>query len=126
MKPLEEKLKSVKSAGSPPPGLHDSIVSAVRAATETRAPRAASGLPRWFWVAGAAALILFAAWMMRVMPVATRGPAPSLAAAEPALTAAHKLAREVPAAMMSPMTEELAAVDRDVRKAVEHLVASVP
>ncbi len=126
MNTLEEKLKAAKSAGSPAAGLHSSIMNAVRAAAEAQAPRARPFPPRWLVAAGAASVVLLGAWAMGLLPAREHRPVPPLQEAESALAAGHGFAGEVPAVVLAPMLDELAAVERDFRNAVEHLLASVP
>jgi negative regulator of sigma E activity len=124
---IGDTLRRSKPVLKTPAGLHSSIMNAVR--SEAEEPRQAQIIPwlRWLAAPAATALVLAGVWLL-IRP--ERGPesAPptSLAAATTALELPHTIARDVPAQVLAPLSDEMDRVNRDLDRTREFLIASLP
>ncbi len=110
-----------------PPGLHGSIMRAVRVAQRSEAAPGGRAAALWLAAPVGAALVLMAGWL------ALRGPAPppargthSLAAATTALEMSGQLAQTVPSAVVAPLSDELERLNRDLDNTAQFILASLP
>jgi hypothetical protein len=122
---LEDELRRTKTDDPLPPGLHDSIVRAVRTAAHSPARPPAPRLLLLRWVAAPAFALVVAAcvwWALaRQSPVT-----PTLAVTTIALKEGQTMPQQASAAMLAPLSEEMELLHRDLRSAVDFLAASVP
>jgi hypothetical protein len=147
MHKVECRLKSVQPAHDVPPGLHDSVMRAVRGASRAQEPLAPSDgetvafkpyegnacvlsvrwwcevAPRWLTAPVLALLVVGSVWWALNRSEPELQP---LAGAGAALEQSHLLMRQTPAAVLAPLSNEMESLNRDFRNAVEFLVASVP
>jgi len=123
-----EALRSSPPELKTPAGLHSSIMSAVR--SEAGAQPSPGILPWLRWLAAPAATALALAFLwhfaLRPDPEPPRGTTASLAAAAAALELPHAIARDVPAEMLAPLSDELNRVNQDLNRTKEFLIASLP
>jgi len=128
MTPLEEQLRAAKPRDPPPPELHAAIMAAVRTARPGPPAGRSVALGRALMASAAAlALALGALWLDRSL--AGRAPtrsAPPITAVVATLEEGRQLTERAPAAALAPLAEEMEALQRDFRAAVEFLIASVP
>lgn len=120
---LDRRLKSAQPAQTVPDGLHDSVMRAVRGASRDQERQSARTVLRWLPAPALALLIVGGVWWMlnRSEPESQ-----SLATAGAALERSHQLTQQAPAAVLAPLSQEMESLNRDIRNAVEFLVASVP
>jgi hypothetical protein len=123
MSNLEYRLRRTASSPAPPPDLHDSIIQAVR---NCRAPGQAA--PRsWCRPSLAAAvlvwLVAWAGWWTLSRPPAQPD---LLTTATATLERSRVIPQEAQFAMLSPLSQEMEFLGRDLRNAVDFLVASLP
>jgi len=127
MKALDSALKQAPPRPQAPPGLHRSIMQAVRAAERTQADPRGLVFLRWMVAPLVAALALVAVWQGlrgRVAPP-SKG-AQSLAAATTALEMGGQLAQAAPSAVVAPLSDELARLNRDLDNTAQFILASLP
>jgi len=100
----------------------------VRATTRLPAPPAARSFHIWRWLAvpGAAVIVVFALVTNYKSSLNHKGPEASLRAASQVLGTEERIAGEFTAAMVGPLNEELNRIDGDIKRAAEHLLASLP
>ena len=127
MTALDHALKQSPPKPQAPPGLHRSIMQAVREAEHPQAAPGGAGFLRWVAAPVVAALALTAVWLTLRGPVAppTQG-TQSLAAATTALEMSGQLAQTVPSAVVAPLSDELARLNRDLDNTAQFILASVP
>jgi hypothetical protein len=126
---LEQALKKEPVETPLPPSLHESIMRAVRAAEQRRVPVSNHGL-RWIPAFGLAAVALIGVWLAihdssrhAPMPANTTLPFGSAATV---LELKGKVANDLPASVMAPLTEELAHINRDMAQTAQFLLAALP
>jgi hypothetical protein len=124
---LDRALKETAPRAEAPASLHGSIMQAVRAADRPAAvPRQATVL-RWVPVpVFAAMLLLVALWVLHTpvrTPVQNAQP---IAAATSALQLGDQMVRTMPSAVVSPLSDELERLNRDLDKTAKFLLASLP
>lgn len=127
MTALDLALKRDPPRPQVPPGLHHSIMRALRTANRPTATRQGLAFPRWVAAPVVAALALAAVWQMPRGPA--RPPAQgtrSLAAAATALEMSSQLAQTVPSAVVAPLSDELERLNRDLDNTAEFILASLP
>jgi hypothetical protein len=129
MQSLDYRLKTAPVSDTVPAGLHSATMRALRSATR---PEESSVWKRFRWLpAPALAVVILVGVLLatRQPPVQTnlavRQPQ-SLAAATVALDQGSELAQKAPALALAPLSTELELLNRDLEKAVNFIVASVP
>lgn len=121
MRGVESRLKAAPLTPPVPEDLHDAIMRAVRRSA-TAAVRPPARVPRWQLGFGAAACVGLGLWLL--LPPAEKPHTLSLSTTP--LERTQLLAQEAPAKAFSPLSQELAALKRDLDGAVEFVMASVP
>lgn len=91
--------------------------------TRSRNPRSGPAILRWLPAPALALLAVGGLWWSFTRPA--HDPAP-LAAGAAALEQSREFTQNAPGAVLAPLSEEMEHLNRDVRHAVEFLVASVP
>ena len=128
MTALHCALKQNVPRADAPPSLHSSIMSAVRAAE--RPAVGSKREPAWLrWVPWSVATVLavIAVWYVALGPARVVGKeVQSLAVARTALEMGGQVTRAVPAAVVTPLADELARVNRDLDSTAQFLLASLP
>jgi hypothetical protein len=114
----------------PPPSatpLHDSIMRAVRESARRGQPRRA---PVSYWLtasaASAAVMAMGAVCLWLALHRAAPGGAPSLDGPAMVLEMSEQMPSTVPLAMLAPLSDEWARVNRDLQHTTEVLLASFP
>jgi hypothetical protein len=127
MTALDCALKQASPRPQAPPGLHRSIMQAVRVAERPQAAPGGLAFLRRVAAPLVAALALVAVWQTLRGPVAppTQG-TQSLAAATTALEMSGQLAQTVPSAVVAPLSDELARLNRDLDNTAQFILASLP
>jgi len=127
MTALDRALKQCPPKPQAPPGLHRSIMQAIRVAERPAAAPAGLAFLRWVAAPVAAALALAAVWLALRGPVVppTQG-TQSLAAATTAWEMSARLAQTVPSAVVAPLSDELARLNRDLDNTAQFILASLP
>lgn len=127
MTALDRALRQERPKPQTPPGLHRSIMRAVREAQRTQAAPRELAVLRWVAAPVVAALVVMAVWP------ALRGPGrppaqgrQSLAAATTALELSSQLAQTVPPAVVAPLSDELERLNRDLDNTAQFILASLP
>jgi len=121
--------RALSNPPPPPSGppLHDSIMRAVRASGRREQPRRA---PASFWLTAFPALAAVAAmagvcvWLAQHRAAPTGGP--SLAGPGLVLEMSEQMPNAMSSAMLAPLTNEWALVDRDLQDTTQILLASIP
>jgi hypothetical protein len=127
MAELDRALKQTVLRPETPPSLHGSIMHAVRAAKRPAPARRELAVMRWLPVPALAALVLLAIWWVAYGPV--KPPTQdthSLAAATTALDLGGEMARAVPSVVITPLSNELDRLNRDLNNTAQFLLASLP
>jgi len=126
---LDRALRDQPPLPSAPDTLHQSIMRAVRdSGRETHAPRRTSII--WISSAAAAAAAI-CIWIIArptpqsPPPIASQGEQ-TLAAAQRAWDMSKEVSRTMPAAVVGPLSNELASVDQDVRDTTKFILATLP
>jgi hypothetical protein len=127
MTALDRALKQCSPKPQEPPGLHRSIMQAVRVAERPAAAAPGLAFLRWAAAPVVAALALVAVWLALRGPVVppTQG-TQSLAAATTALEMSGQLAQSAPSALVAPLSDELARLNRDLDNTAQFILASLP
>jgi hypothetical protein len=127
MTALDTALKQGVPKPQAPPGLHRSIMQAVRVAERPQAEPSGLGFLRWVAAPVVAAVVMVSVWQ------AMRGPAKlpaqgtqSLAAATTALEMSGQLVQAVPSAVVAPLSDELQRLNRDLDNTAQFILASLP
>jgi hypothetical protein len=127
MTAVDRALKQCPPKPQAPPGLHGSIMQAVRAVERPAAAPAGLAFLRWAAVPVAAALALVAVWLAMRGPAAPPSQATqSLAAATTALEMSGQLAQTMPSAVVAPLSDELARLNQDLDNTAQFILASLP
>jgi hypothetical protein len=131
---LESALRDSPARTEFPPGLHDSIMNAVR--TANRAERidiSRVGLfqriiqVRWFPVTGFAGLLLLGVWLsIQNHPAATTPNPVPLPKISNAFATSQELMDSLPSVAVGPLSDELDKVNRDLDRTAEFLLAALP
>jgi hypothetical protein len=128
---LNHALKSQLPSPEDCPLLHDSIMRAVRTSMHARAAQKQLAWPRWVPVSSLGLLVLLGALMaiqffstmnMKVQPENSQ----TFAAAGSAIELGGSLVREAPDVAMSPLSDEMQKLDRNLVDAKKFLLASLP
>ena len=128
---LNHALKSQLPSREDCPLLHDSIMRAVRTSMPARAAEKQPAWPRWVPVSSLGLLVLLGVLMIiqffptmnvKVQPENSQ----TLAAAGSAIELGGSLVREAPAVAMSPLSDEMQKLDRNLVDAKKFLLASLP
>ena len=124
---LDRALKQAQPKPQAPPGLHRSIMQAVREAEHPLAAPGGLAFLRWVVAPVVAMLALVAVWQVLRSPVAPSSQGTqSLAGAATALEMSGQLARTVPSAVVAPLTDELKRLNRDLDNTAQFILASLP
>lgn len=129
---LDRALQSQRPLPEASAALHAGIMRAVRASASTSAPPAAAPWARWIPVASGLALasvVVFLSVEMIRPPAAKSQPAGSrtfAVAASSALELGNSFMREAPAVAISPLSDEMLRLNRDLVSAKNFLLASLP
>jgi len=120
MTALDRALRSGPPAPVPYPGLHESIMAAVRDCRAEVGPARAAG---WRWgLAGAlTCLLMLGGWGAWHRVASRLAPAPFRNAAS-----VEEQVAALPAKVLSPLSQEWQALNLDLEKTAEFLLASVP
>jgi hypothetical protein len=124
---LDRALKQDLPEPQAPPGLHGSIMQAVRVAKRPRAEPSGLAFLRWVTAPVVAALVLVAVWQALHGPA--RPPAQgtqSLAVATTALEMSGQLVQTMPSAVVAPLSDELERLNRDLDNTAQFILASLP
>jgi hypothetical protein len=127
LKAVDRALKQCTPKPQAPAGLHRSIMQAVRTAERPAAAPAGLAFLRWAAAPVAVALALVAVWLtLRGPAVPPTQATQSLAAATTALEMSGKLAQTMPSAVVAPLSDELARLNRDLDNTAQFILASLP
>jgi len=127
MTALDRALRQERPEPQTPPGMHRSIMRAVRVAQRPEAAPHELAVLRWVAATVVAALVVMAVWPGLRGP--RRPPAQgrqSLAAATTALELSSQLAQTVPPAVVAPLSDELERLNRDLDNTAQFILASLP
>jgi hypothetical protein len=123
---LDRALKETAPRPQAPPTLHRSIMQAVRA-TERPAPLPGLSFLKWVPAPVLVVVALLVVWQAQRGPVRSPAPNPqSLAAATTALEIGGQMAQSMPGAVVAPLADELARLNRDLNNTAQFLLASLP
>jgi hypothetical protein len=127
LKALDRALKRAPPRPQAPPGLHRSIMQAVRVADRTQAEPRGVAVLRWVAAPLVVAVVLVVIWQGLRGPIAppSKG-TQSLAAATTALEMGGQLAQAAPSAVVAPLSDELARLNRDLDNTAQFILASLP
>ena len=120
---LDHHLKAAQPRRPVPAGLHDSVMGAVHDVSRARDLQSVPTMLRWLPVPALALLVVAGLWWALSQP---ESGSQSLVTAAAALQQSHQLTEQAPAAVLAPLSKEMENLNRDLRNAVEYLVASVP
>jgi hypothetical protein len=126
---IDEALRQSPPQTKTPAGLHSSIMHAVR--SEAEEPRQRQIVPwlRWLGAPAVTALVLAGVWLV-IRPTVGPQPQPApkvfLGAPKVALELSRQIARDVPAGMLAPLSEEMDRVNQDLDRTKQFLIASLP
>jgi len=123
MRALDRRLKAARPAVEIPAGLHGSVMRSLRKTARSPEKWPWRLVLRWLTVPGLALLIAAAYWLSST---GSAPPSTALDGVVVTLDEGHELTQRAPGALLSPLSEEMDSLNRDLRSAVEHLVASVP
>ena len=123
MRDLDRRLKAARLATPVPTALHASVMRAVRAVADSKERQSAPWFLRWLPAPALAMLLALGLWLSL-----GRSPheSPSLTAAAAALERGHEMAQKAPEVVLAPLSQEMDNLNRDLKNAVDFLVASVP
>src|SRR5688572_22242527 len=123
MRALDLGLKAAQPVQAVPAELHDSVMRAVRGASRDRERQSSPKVLRWLPAPALALLFVGGIWWTMNRPKQESQP---LETAVAALQRSHELTQQAPVAVLAPLSKEMEFLNRDLRNAVEFLVASVP
>ncbi|MDB6110600.1 MAG: hypothetical protein JWR69_2350 [Pedosphaera sp.] len=128
---LDETLKSQLPNPEASTSLHPFIMTAVRAAARRPVAEHQFLWPRWIPASALAAMVALGTFLAFHVSrsSSTRiqaADSPSLAAARSALDLGGKLMQSAPAVVMSPLSDEMQSLNRDLANTKEFLAASLP
>lgn len=128
---LDEELKNTKPVQAAPESLHAAILFAMRSAEANAKRGQTENWPKLIPVSALGAVIVMGLLAGRVVshsPIQAAGDngAPSLALASSTLETGGKLVQTMPGAVLSPLSDEMARLNRDLTNAQNYLLASVP
>ena len=127
MTALDHALKETAPKAQAPASLHRSIMRAVQAAERPALAQREPTVLRWLAAPVLAMVALLLVWHALRGPVRPTAPdTQSLAAATSALEAGGQMARAVPSAVVAPLSDELARLNRDLDNTAQFLLASLP
>jgi hypothetical protein len=119
---VDSALKQSKPVVQPPPWLHARVMRAVQ---EKRPPIAAHRPLRWGWAPATALLLLFCVWQFRER-ASVPDPQPWSAPVTTTIETGQRFAAKMPAAIVSPLTDEWQHLNHDLTHATDFLLASLP
>ncbi|NLH73026.1 MAG: hypothetical protein GX456_08250 [Verrucomicrobia bacterium] len=125
MDPIESALQSSSRKRAVPADLHDSIMQRVREAAAGASPQ--SNLARSMWrssTALSAALLVVAALCFTLIRIGER--ASSGKSASIAIEPGGEIPEQAAEVLIGPLARELDHANRDVKNAIQFLLASVP
>ncbi len=128
---VDRALKSQLNEPEDCPQLHAAIMRAVRTAGHAQAAAKQPAWPRWIPVSGFGLLIVLGIlaafqYFSHFSDKIQHENLHSLAAAGSAIELGRSLVREVPAAAVSPLSDEMQKIDRNMTEAKQFLLASMP
>ena len=131
LRALDQALNQAPAQPELVPPLHHSIMRAVRAAECSVAPRHQHSILRWLPATALVALTVLGLWYALRQPALApvRTPvqnAQPLVAAATALEMGDLMARTIPSAVLSPLSDEWERVSRDMNNTAQFLLASLP
>ncbi|MCX8089556.1 MAG: hypothetical protein N3I86_01260 [Verrucomicrobiae bacterium] len=129
MSDLEERLRTSKPRTPPPPDLHDAIMAAVRARREIRPTPKHRVTARWLvglMVGVGLGLAGISLWRADTQAPAPHAATPLPLPPNPPPETVWASPARMTEMMLSPLSHEMAAVERDVRGAWEFLLARLP
>jgi hypothetical protein len=126
---LDRALRVQPPTLNAPDTLHQSIMRAVRANSQEKAAPRATGI---IWISSAAtAATAICIWL--VAHPTPQSPPPTASQSEQTMAAAQRawdmskeVSRAMPAAVVGPLSNELASVDQDVRDTTKFILATLP
>jgi hypothetical protein len=128
---LEQGLKRQPPPVASPAGLHDAIMRAVQAPSREASASRMPWFPRW-QLAGISVLVAGLGFVL-MRPFSTPSPAPVTAEATPSLALAgsvldlgDSLVCAAPSVVLAPLATESASLDRDLARAGNFIIASLP
>jgi hypothetical protein len=126
---VDHSLRVQPPAPNAPDTLHQSIMRAVRLSGEEKTEPRATGI---IWISSTAvAAAAICIWIIArptpqsPPPIASQD-AETLAAAQRAWDMSKEVSRTMPAAVVGPLSNELASVDQDVRDTTKFILATLP
>jgi hypothetical protein len=124
---LDRALRETAPRAEAPASLHHSIMQAVRSASRPAPAQRQPTVLRWLPAPVFAALVFAVALWALHSPVPTPVPeAQPLAAATTALQLGNQVVQTMPSAVVSPLSDELDRLNRDLDKTAQFLLASLP
>ena len=126
---LERRLRESQPPEARDPDLHFAIMRAVRSTDTERRDLTRPWLGRWAMATGAALCLVLCIWWFMPRPSNTLGGStqneaqPLMAAA---LDQSLELTQQAPDVALAPLVVELELLNRDVRSAVDLVVATMP
>ena len=128
---VDQSLASTRPTPAAPPALHESIMRAVRSAKYAEDSARQQFWPGLIPASALTFLILLSVFGVQrfARPPAAVLPAPAaspLAVAHAALASGGDWIQAVPAAALSPLSEEMTRLNRDLTNAQNYLLASLP
>jgi hypothetical protein len=125
--PVEQQLRENRPASPEfPPGLHASIMRAVREHRPTAPQSSQSRLPWWLPVPAMAAVLLAAGLYFWPDPIDSSNATAALSSAVSSVEKGVELARLAPETVVAPLSDELTRLRGDVENAKSFLMSSVP
>jgi hypothetical protein len=128
---LDRALRDQPPLPSAPDTLHQSIMRAVRASSHEAQPPRRAGIIWISFASAAAAAVAICIWLIahptpQSPPAIASQGAQTLAAAQRAWDMSKEVSRTMPAAVVGPLSNELASVDQDVRDTTKFILATLP
>ena len=123
---LEQALRNARPGPETPLHIHGAIMHRVRKISHSATPESRP-LIRWLASASITASALTAIWLaVRHSDSSLQAHRDPLVAAQTVLDAGDELGRTTASAMLAPLSEELAALRRDLDNVTQSVLASVP
>jgi len=128
---LEQGLKSQPPALTSPPGLHEAIMREIQTAARPATARQLEWIPRWQLAASCVLAVGLGMILVRHFPgsppdAVPAAATPSLALAGSALDLGNRLVCTAPSAVLAPLAAESKSLDRDLARAGNFIIASLP
>ncbi len=124
---LDSALRTTVPKAEAPALLHDSIMRAVQEAERPGGAQREPAVLRWLLAPAVAVAALLVVWLVARGPVGPSAPKPqSLSTAANALELGGQVVQAVPSAVVSPLSDELQRLNRDLNSTAQFLLASLP